>query len=116
MTFGNNSIFPFNCCNNNDLININNKDTCLTNDIQTSTLPDYKITEQAIRVSNLNSQDNDNINLSNLSSCKYYSCSKFHHLMSSNNNNKNVNIFHNNVNGLESKFQSLHVFFSNNNS
>ena len=118
MTFGNNSIFPFNYCSNNDLIDINNKDTCLINNIQTSILPDYKITEQAISVSNLNSQDNDNINLSNLSSCKYYSCSKFHNLMShsNNNTNKNVNIFHNNVNGLESKFKSLHDFFSNNNS
>ena len=82
MTFGNNSIFPFNYCNNNDLIDINNKDTCLTNDYHTSTLPDYQITEQVIRVSNLKSQDNDNVNLSNLSSCKYYSCSKFHNLMS----------------------------------
>ena len=52
MTFGNNSIFPFNYCNNNDLIDINNNDTCLVNNIQTSNLPDHKITEQAIRVSN----------------------------------------------------------------
>ena len=116
MTFVNNSIFPFNYCNNNDLIDINNNDTCLVNNIQTSNLPDHKITEQAIRVSNLNAQDNDNINLSNLSSCKYYNCSKFHNLMSHSNNNKNVNIFHNNVNGLESKFKSIHNFFSNNNS
>ena len=115
MTFGNNSIFTFNYCNNNDLIDINNNDTCLVNNIQTDNLPDYKITERAIRVSNLNAQDNDNINLSNLSSCKYYSCSKFHNLMSHSNNNKNVNIFHNNVNGLESKFKSIHNFFSNNN-
>ena len=100
MTFGNNSLFPFNCCSNNEINNINKLDTCLTNDIVIDTLPKDTISEQAIKVSNLNSQDNDNINLSNLSSCNYYSCSKFHELMSidNNNSNNNVNIFHNNLN------------------
>jgi len=115
MTFGNNLVFPFNNCNNNELNNIINLDKCISSDEVIDNLPKEKITEQAIKVSNLNSQDNDNINLSNLSSCKYYSCSKFHDLMSIDNNcNKNVNIFHNNLNGLESKFELLNNFLSNN--
>ena len=117
MTFGNNSLFPFNHCSNNEINNINKLDTCLSNDIVIDTLPKETITEEAIRVSNLNSHDSDNINLSNLSSCKYYSCSKFHELMSiGNNSNNNVNIFHNNLNGLESKFGLFHNFLSNNSS
>ena len=94
MTFGNDSIFPFNFCSNNELNKINNSDICLPDDPQINILPKYTITEKAINVSNLNSQDNDNINLSNLSSCEYYSCSKFHKLISDNDNNnyKNVNI------------------------
>ena len=71
MTFGKKSLFPFNCCSNNEINNINKLDTCLTNDIVIDTLPKDTITEQAIKVSNLNSQDNDDINLSNLSSCNY---------------------------------------------
>ena len=80
MTFGDNKLlFPFNNCNNNELINVNNSNICSSNDVYLiSTLPKHIITEQAIKVSNLNSQDNDDINLSNLSSCKYYSCSNFH--------------------------------------
>ena len=116
MTFGDNSLFPFNYCNNNELNNINKLDTCLPNNIVIDNLPNEIIAEQAIKVSNLNSHDTDNINLSNLSSCKYYSCSKFNELMSIENNSRNVNIFHNNVNGLESKFGLLHNFLSNNSS
>ena len=113
MTFGNNSIFPFNQCNNKDLININNSDVYLPNTVSSSnTLPNHSITEQAIKVSNLGAQDSAwDINLSNLSSCEYYSCTRFHKLTS--NENKNVNIFHNNLNGLESKFKLLHNFLSN---
>ena len=120
MTFGNNSIFPFNFCNNKELININNSDISSPNVTHNDTLPKHIITEQAIKVSNLNSQDSDNINLSNLSSCEYYSHSKFHELISNNsnnnNNNINFNIFHNNLNGLESKFVLLHNFLSTNSS
>ena len=118
MTFGNDSIFPFNFCSNNELNKINNSDICLPDDPQINILPKYTITEKAINVSNLNSQDNDNINLSNLSSCEYYSCSKFHKLISDNDNNnyKNVNIFHNNLNGLESKYDLLNNFLCSNTS
>ena len=113
MTVGNKTLFPFNNINNNELNNINKFDKCLPNNTIIDNLPNEIITEQAIKVSNLNSQDTDNINLSNLSSCKYYSCTKFGELMSLDNNSRNVNIFHNNLNGLESKFGLLNNFLAN---
>ena len=70
---------------------------------------------QAFRASNLNSLDFDcEVNLSNLSSCKYYSCLDFLNLTKQNNNSNNVKIFHNNLNGLELKFEHLHSFLSSN--
>ena len=41
--------------------------------------------------------------------CKYYSANEFQNLKTSN----NLNIFHTNINGLESKFDILHEFISN---
>ena len=112
MTFGNDINFPFKHCNTNELNEINNSDRYLpTPESLKYSLPNHIITEQAIRVSNLNPLDDDGeINLSNLSSCKYYSCSDYQKLNSSNNNNKNINLFHNNFNGLESKFDQFHNF------
>ena len=54
------------------------------------------------------------MNLSNLSSCKYYSCLDFLKLTDNNINLNNINIFHNNLNGLESKFDHIHNFLSSN--
>ena len=36
---------------------------------------------------------------------------EFHKLISKNNNHKNVNIYQNNLNGLESKIDKLHNFY-----
>ena len=87
MTFGNNSIFPFNSCSNNDLIKINNSDNCSPNIVSNSNnLPNHLISDHAIKVSNLNTEDSDcDINLSNLSSCEYYSCTRFQKLASNDN-------------------------------
>ena len=41
--------------------------------------------------------------------CKYYTASEFHNSA----DNHSLNIFHNNVNGLETKFENLHHFLSN---
>ena len=113
MTFGDNTLFPFNLCNKNELININNNDRYIPIDNPISNLPKHIITEQAIRVSGLNTHDNEcEVNLSNLSGCEYYSCTKFHKLITKKNKQNNVNIFHNNFNGLESKFDQLHHFLS----
>ena len=49
MTFGNNSLFPFNYINNNELNNINKFDKCLPNNIEIDNVPNEIITEQAIK-------------------------------------------------------------------
>ena len=115
MTFGN-AIFPFNNCNDNDIVTINNSDilTHTPNEIVCE-LPNYKISEQAFRASNLNSIDFDcDVNISNLSSCEYYTCLDLSNLNNKNKNLNNFNIFHNNLNGLESKFEHLRNLLSSN--
>ena len=117
MTFGNNINFPFNYCDTNELININNSSRYIPIETPKPDIPSHIITEQAIRVSNLNPIDDDGeINLSNLTSCKYYSCQDYKKLVSDKKNSKNVNIFHNNFNGLELKFGQFHNFLTNINS
>ena len=112
MTFGN-FIFPFNYCDNNELININNLDKYIPNEKPNSNLPDHTITEQAIRVCNRNTfEEDNNINFSNLVTCEYYSCEDFDNIISKNNKNI-VNIFHNNFNGLETKIDYFRNFLSN---
>ena len=114
MTFGSYTNFPFNCCNTNELIDINNSDRYILIDTPKTDLPNLIITEEAIIVSNLNPIDNDGeIIPSNLSSCKYYSCHDYQKLNSDKNNIKNISIFHNNFNGLESKFDQFHNFLIN---
>ena len=115
MTYGN-SLFPFNKCSDNDLNTINNSDRYIPNENDmVSDLPMFNISEQAFRASNLNSLDFDSeVNLSNLVSCKYYSCLDFVKYNSNNNYLNNTNIFHNNFNGLESKFEYLRNFLSSN--
>ena len=71
-------------------------------------------------MSNLNNNNNTNIfsnlcdkaideNILNLTNCKYYTVSEFHNSIDGN----NLNIFHNNINSLETKFENLHQFLSN---
>ena len=48
------------------------------------------------------------LNLAFLNDCTYYSVNELFKL----NLNNNLNIFHTNINGLESKFDSLHEFLS----
>ena len=57
--------------------------------------------------SNLCDKDIDD-NILNLTNCKYYTVDEFYNSI----NGNNFNIFHNNVNGLETKFESLHHFLS----
>ena len=115
MTFGNVN-FPFNNCNDNDIVAINNSDIIIhtPNDIVCD-IPAYKISEQASRASNLNSIDFEcEVNLSNLSSCEYYSCLDFLNFTNKNKHLNNINIFHNNLNGLESKFDIFRNLLSSN--
>ena len=74
-------------CNNNSTTNNNNNNSIFSNSC------DKTIDE----------------NILNLRNCKYYTVSEFHNST----NNNNLNIFHNNVNGLETKFEKVHHFLSN---
>ena len=97
--------FPYNSCNTKDLNSINSNDRYfeITEDSQ-----NHEINQNQIKAVNLCDDDLD-INLTNLTDCKYYSVDEFQ----KNNFNMNFNIFHNNVNGLETKFENLHNFFAN---
>ena len=83
----NNNIVDDNICNNNSTTNNNNNNNIFSNSC------DKTIDE----------------NILNLTNCKYYTVSEFHNST----NNNNLNIFHNNVNGLETKFENVHHFLSN---
>ena len=99
MTYGSFS-FPYNSCDNNELKLINSLGSlCLEEPIH------KQQDNNEIRALNLCDDDLDT-KLSNLTECKYYSIDEFQNL----NKNKNFNIFHNNINGLETKFELLHIF------
>ena len=94
---------PFTLSDNNDIDNINNSDTMqfleslptLEEIYETSNFSNFpKPMEEASLPSNLNS--------------KYHSVREFQKLKIQ----KNFNIFHANVNGLESKFDNLHTFLA----
>ena len=103
MTYGTFS-FPYNSCNNNDLNSINSIDR-----LQDDSLEKQDINNNRVKAANLCDDDLD-INLTNLVDCKYYSVNE---IQQNDNLDNNFNIFHNNVNGLETKFQNLHNFFAN---
>ena len=106
MTYGD-FIFPYNSCHTNEINSINSSDRYFgdidsnindtSNNINTHTL-----------ASNLCDNDLD-IKLSNIEECKFYSVEEFSETKLDN----KFNIFHNNVNGLETKFGLLHNFLGN---
>ena len=101
MTYGTFS-FPYNSCNAKELNLINSSDNFCQEE------PIVKQDNNEIKALNLCDDDLDT-KLSNLTECKYYSINEFQNLKQ----NKNFNIFHNNINGLETKFELLHNFFAN---
>ena len=92
----------FNSCNNNELLHIN------------FGLPFQKtpVCEKLIdrQFSNLCDKDIDK-NLPSKPCCKTYSINEFQALKI---NNTNLKIFHNNINGLETKHELLQIFLANN--
>ena len=103
MTFGNSSTFPFNSCDSTELNCINDNDRILNDYLTTPQNHENIETEQAP-----NPCDYDiDIKLTNLSDCNYYSVHNFQNL----NLGKSFNIFHSNINGLESKFDLFHNLF-----
>ena len=70
------------------------------------------IVNDTIKFTNIsNNEINDE--LPNNTSCKYYSVNEYYQI--SNSEYKSLNIFHSNVNGLESKLGNLHEFLSSSN-
>ena len=102
MTFGNLDNFAFNSCDTSEL-------NCINSGIEIEELPSTKNTNEG-KISNISGENKIDANIFNKINCKYYSVNEFQDLKK----DSNLNIFHNNVNGLESKFESLHHFFSNN--
>ena len=96
---------PFTLNSNTDLDNITNSDSMKMYEM----LPTFEILSEVSKFNNLDSYDVD-INITNNVSCKYYSVNNFYkHL---NDNIDNFNIFHSNLNGLETHFENLHEFLS----
>ena len=95
MTFGN--VFAFQSCDNNKL-------KCINLDTPFENI--NKSINDSICL-NLYNEDIDK-NLSNVNHCKYYTTDEFQ----CSKNMGNLNIFHNNLNGLENKFEILHNFLN----
>ena len=94
---------PFTRCGNKELDNINNSNTMAF----TESVPDKEMVNETIKFSNVTG----NVAREELSSktcCKYYSVEEYQKLPA----NNNMNIFHTNINGLESKLDNLHEFIS----
>ena len=108
MTYGD-FTFPYNSCHTNEINSINSSDRYFGDnnleDLQSITYNNDTL------ASNLCDDDLD-IKLSNIEECKYYSVEEFKKTKLVN----NVNIFHNNVNGLETKFGLLHNFLASSSS
>ena len=101
MTYGTFN-FPFNSCNTNEINLINSSDSNISNENL-----NYNLNTKETLAVNLCDDDLE-IKLSNLEDCKYYSAEEFEKV----NFEKRFNIFHNNVNGLETKFGQLHHFLA----
>ena len=105
MTFGDTE-FAFSSCNLSEL-------NVLNSGVSPEELPNNNIGND-YNNTNIFSNSCDKIideNIRNLTNCKYYTADE---LKNSNSIDSNyLNIFHNNINGLESKFEDLHNFLSN---
>ena len=105
MTYGNLNFLPYNACNINELNLINSNDRYFSQEESFHKQQDTNINEiKAINVCD----DDLEVKLTNLTDCKYYTIEEFQNLK----NENNFKIFHNNVNGLEIKFELLQYFFT----
>ena len=93
---------PFTLCDNTELININN-----TNSMRfLQSLPNVEVISETSKFSQLSTDIN--FELPSNTNCRYFSVNEYQQLKK----NKNLNIFHTNLNGLESKFEDLCEFIS----
>ena len=96
-------IIPFTLSDNSELIKINNSDSmefC-------KTIPSLEIIQETSSYEKYSLPD-INSTFPNLLTSKYHSVDEVQNLKIE----KNLNIFHSNVNGLESKFENLHCFLN----
>ena len=101
MTYGTCTALPYNTCNTNELKSINSSDRYFSNE---NFDYDRQHDKPIELVANNICDDDLDIKISNLIDCKYYSVEEFKKI----DFNDNFSIFHNNVNGLETKFDLLH--------
>ena len=94
---------PFTLCEVVEIDKINNSNSMKFCEF----LPSFETISLSNEFSNLSLNDVDH-NLPTLTSCKYYNVNEFQNLKVQ----KNLNLFHSNVNGLESKFEALHEFLA----
>ena len=95
--------FPFITCDLSEIIKINNSDSMKFCDF----LPSLETISLSNEFLNISLNDVDH-NLPILTNCKYYNVNAFQSLQIQ----KNLNVFHSNVNGLESKLEVLHDFLA----
>ena len=94
---------PYTQIDNTELDNVNN-----TNSMRfLESLPNAEIINETSNFSIFSSNE-ISIELPSKTSSKYYSVNEYQLL----NNSKSLNIFHTNINGLDSKFDNLHEFLS----
>lgn len=101
----NHIIFPFTLCDNVLLDNIANSDSMRF----LETLPTFDTLSEISKFNNLKASDID-ANLNSNVNCKYYSVTDAHKLLAK--SKHNLNIFHSNVNGLETHFENFHEFLA----
>ena len=97
-------IFPYGLESNIELLNINYADSMKS----LENLPTFDITSQAANFDSLKQYDIDENIIDNLNS-RYYSAQEFQLLTA----NNTFNVFHTNLDGLESKFDLLCNFINN---
>ena len=102
--------FPFTFCDTKVLNEINSNDRyfSINNRIELPNITDTDFLNLNINHIDVNDRDNEYY-ISNLIGWEYYSCDDYQKTKL----NKNLNIFHNNLNGLESKFDHLNNFLCN---
>ena len=97
--------FAFSLSADSDIVKINNSDSMRFCEF----LPSLENITETEKFMNVQLYENDfEENISSLLHSKYYSVNAFQQLA----NHNNLNIFHSNVNGLESKFDALHDFLA----
>ena len=96
--------FPFTLCDDVEIQNLNNSNSLKF----CESLPKFEVVSEVSKFAN-HSDNEPDYNLPVHTSCKYYTINEVQNLKTA----SNLNIFHTNVNGIESKFENLHEFIAN---